>query len=261
MSARPVVLLPPARGKTPGGAGPRYGAALDAAHPLTPARRTVLAAAVDAARTLDDDALARLAGVRHRDVDHARTLLRHLETAPTLPVGVRTAGIVHRNAGLAEATDRAAALPVEVLLVSGLLGIAGLDEPMPDHRLELAVTLPPLGGLATFWRRALADHLDERLAGRAVIDLLPGEHARAVEPALRGRAGWTQVAFERPDGSAANAARTKVAKGRLVAALLARAELAPAAVTAPALAATLDLGAGWTCRAEGDARLVATYRG
>lgn len=261
MNGRPVVLLPPAKGKTPGGAGPPYGAALAAGHPLTPARREVLAAAVDAARDLDDDVLARLAGVRRRDVDHARTLLAHLDGAPTLPVGVRTAGIVHRNAGLAEVTDRAAALPAEVLLVSGLLGIASLDEPMPDHRLELAVTLPPLGGLATFWRRALADHLGERLADRAVVDLLPGEHARALAASVRERPGWTQVVFQRPDGRAANAARTKVAKGRLVAGLLARPDLAPDAVTAPALAATLDLGAGWTCRAEGGTRLVATYRG
>jgi hypothetical protein len=178
-----------------------------------------------------------------------------------LPVGVRTAGIVHRNAGLAAVVDRADALPVEVLVVSGLLGVAGLDEPMPDHRLELAVTLPPLGGLATFWKRVLTDHLGDRLAGRPVVDLLPGEHARAIAPTVRERPGWTEVAFVGPDGRAANAARTKVAKGRLVAGLLARSGLDAAAMTAPALAARVELGEGWQLTAEGDARLVAVYAG
>jgi uncharacterized protein len=261
VTARPVVLLPPAKGKAPGGNGPAYARTLTDTHPLSPARRQVLDAAVAAAGDLDDATLARVAGVRHRDVDDARGLLRTLADAPTLPVGVRTAGIVHRNAGLAEVTDRAGALPAEVLVVSGLLGVAGLDEPMPDHRLELAVTLPPLGGLATFWRRVLADHLDVRLAARPVLDLLPGEHARAIDPALRQRPGWTQVAFLRPDGRAANAARTKVAKGRLVADLLARPDLDHAALTASALAATVALGEGWALTADGDDRLVATYAG
>lgn len=261
MTVRPVVLLPPAKGKTPGGSGPAYATTLTDDHPLSPARRQVLGSAVAAAGDLDDAALARVAGVRRRDVDDARALLRALADAPTLPTGVRTAGIVHRNAGLAEVAERVDALPVEVLIVSGLLGVAGLDEPMPDHRLELAITLPPLGGLATFWRRELTDHLGAALAGRPVLDLLPGEHARAVAPSLRERPGWTQVAFVRPHGRAANAARTKVAKGRFVASLLERSDLGGAALTAPALAATVTLGEGWSLQAEGDARLVATYAG
>lgn len=261
MSGRPVVLLPPAKGKAPGGGGPAYASTLTAPHPLTAARREVLDAVIAAAATLDDAALARVAGVRIGDVGEARTGLRSLADAPTLPVGIRTAGIVHRNAGLDHVADRAGQLPAEVLVVSGLLGIAGLDEPMPDHRLELAVTLPPLGGLATFWKAVLADHLDARLAGRAVVDLLPGEHARAIAPALRERPGWTQVAFRRPDRRAANAARTKVAKGRLVADLLARPALDAGALTAPALAARVDLGAGWQLTAEDEQQLVAIYVG
>lgn len=258
---RPVVLLPPAKGKAPGGQGPAYATTLTDAHPLSPARRQVLQAAVAAAAALDDVALARVAGVRRRDIDDARALLRALAGAPTLPVGVRTAGIVHKNAGLAAVAERADTLPAEVLVVSGLLGVAGLDEPMPDHRLELAVTLPPLGGLATFWRRVLTDHLAPRLAGRAVVDLLPGEHARAIAPAVRERPGWTEVAFLRPDGRAANAARTKVAKGRFVGSLLERSDLDGAALTAPSLAASVTLGEGWSLRADGEERLVATYAG
>ncbi|MFP4233427.1 MAG: peroxide stress protein YaaA [Nitriliruptoraceae bacterium] len=260
-STRPVLLLPPAKGKVPGGDGPAYRATLTDDHPLTAARREVLAAAVAAAAALDDAALARVAGVRGADVDRARALLADLPDAPTLPVGIRTAGIVHRNAGLAEVAGRADALPAEVLLVSGLLGIAGLAEPMPDHRLELAVSLAPLGGLATFWRRALAEHLATRLADRPVVDLLPAEHARAIDPSLRARGGWTSVVFRRPDGRAANAARTKVAKGVLVAALLAPARLTAAEVTAPALAARIDLGEGWSLKAATEDTLVATYRG
>ncbi|MFP4150010.1 MAG: hypothetical protein ACLFV0_11035, partial [Nitriliruptoraceae bacterium] len=86
-STRPVLLLPPAKGKVPGGDGPAYRATLTDDHPLTAARREVLAAAVAAAAALDDAALARVAGVRGADVDRARALLADLPDAPTLPVG------------------------------------------------------------------------------------------------------------------------------------------------------------------------------
>lgn len=249
-----MLLLPPSKGKAEGGDGPAYAATLaSAGHPLAVARQEVLAALVAAVPALHDGPLARVAGVRPRDVDRARALLCDLPDAPTLPARRRYTGVVHGNAGLAAVTP--AAVRVEVLLVSPLLGLVGLDEPVPHYRLELGARLPGLGGLATFWRDRLTGHLAEVAAGRRVWDLLPGEHARVWPAAARAGADVVTVRFVRPDGRAANAARTKVAKGRLAGHLLRHADAEPL----PGDAAEL-LGPGWQLE-RGPGALVATWTG
>jgi cytoplasmic iron level regulating protein YaaA (DUF328/UPF0246 family) len=76
--------------------------------------------------------------------------------------------------------------------------------------------------LGTWWREALTEHLAERAEGRLVYDLLPQEHARMWPTRQRGDLEIVQVRFRRPDGRAAPSASTKVAKGRLLRALLDR---------------------------------------
>jgi uncharacterized protein len=255
----PLLLLPPSKGKAEGGRAPAYGTTLeDGDHPLAAARLQVLAAIVAAVPALADGPLVRLAGVRARDVELARDLLTSLPDAPTLPARQRYTGVVHGNAGLAAPTSGAAggsgAAGVEVLIVSPLLGLVGLDEPVPHYRLELGASLPGLGGLATFWRDRLAGHLASVAAGRRVWDLLPAEHARVWPPAARGEVDVVVARFVRPDGRAANAARTKVAKGRLAAHLRARPDEAPGTIGAGVL------GAGWEV-GTAPGTLVATWVG
>jgi uncharacterized protein len=234
---RPLVLLPPSKGKAPGGDGPAYADTLERG-PLTAARRTVLEAIVAAAPTLSDAEVARLAGVGASGVAEQREALRVLPELSTTTAQRRYTGVVHGNAGLATVRTRSA--PVDVRIVSGLLGLVALTDPVPDYRVEVAATVPGLGGLATFWRQALRDHLAAVGRGRRVWDLLPGEHRRALPGEVLARLDRTEVRFVRPDGRAANAARTKVAKGRFVAALLAGSASAPAD-----LPTALDLGEGW----------------
>jgi uncharacterized protein len=250
---RPLLLLPPSKGKASGGDGPRYPSTLASRHPLTQARREVLAAVAADLPDLDAAAVARLAGVGAAKVGAARDLLAGLPRAPTLPAHHRYTGIVHGNAGLADADPRTAG--VDVRIVSALLGLVGLDEPVPDYRVEFGATLPSLGGLGPFWRERLATHLAEIAEGRRVWDLLPGEHRRVWDPAVRATLDVTEVAFLRPDGRAANAARTKVAKGRFAAALLARPDLAPGRAVRG-----VDLGEGWSITAAGGT-VTATYVG
>ena len=255
---RPVVLLPPSKGKAPGGAGPSYAEVVDRG-PLGAARRRVLAVVGAAASEVDDAALARIAGVAARDVAATRADLTALEGAPTLPARERYTGVVHGNARLAGIAPASAA--VEVVVLSALLGAVQLDDPVPAYRLELAASLPPLGGLATFWRAALADHLARQLEGRQVLDLLPATHARAVAPVVREVAEVVQVRFETPAGRAANAARTKVAKGRLVAQLVAAGEPEHLDLTPTRLVTWLEPGEGWQFQARDPGTLVAVYRG
>lgn len=255
---RPVVLLPPSKGKADGGTEPAYTEVVDRGA-LGGSRRRVLDHVGAAAVAVEDAALARLAGVAARDVHATRAQLAGLDTAPTLPARVRYTGVVHNNAGLAHLD--AATAGAEVLVLSALLGVVESEEPVPAYRLELAASLPPLGGLATFWRDAMADHLAARLAGRQVLDLLPGAHARAVAPGVRAAAEVVQVRFETPAGRAANAARTKVAKGRLVAQLLAAPGAESTDLTPQRLARHLEPGQGWQLEARDAATLVAVYRG
>jgi len=249
--ARPVILLPPSKGKATGGRGRAYARTL-AGHPLRAARRSVLDAAVTAATQFDDMLLLRHAGVIAGQADVARRLLADLASAPTLPARHRYTGIVHRNAGLADAAPTREG--VDVRIVSPLLGLVALDEPVPEYRLELSAALPGVGGLAAFWRTELAEHLAALGADALVWDLLPAEHAKVWSKGLRSSLDVVDVRFVRPDGRPANAARTKVAKGRFVAALLAEPDLRPAQLAsrrgAPERARRF-LGEGWSLEAVG----------
>ncbi len=266
---RPVVLLPPSRGKASGGARPTYARTLTR-HPLAAHRRELLDAAVASASETDDAVLSRRCGVAGRDADDARALLRGLATAPTMPAHLRYTGVVHGNAGLATLDPATAA--ADVRIVSALMGLVALDEPVPLYRLEFSATLPGLGGspsgsIAAFWR----DRLDEELlrigSGRRVWDLLPAEHARMWPLAVRDELDVVTVRFVGGDGRAANAARTKVAKGRLTAYLLAHPRITPAGVMrAGGRSATRTpsgadpLGHGWEVSAAGS-ELTATFVG
>ncbi len=248
----PLLLLPPSKGKAGGGDGPPLQLLLAAGGPLADPRRDVLAAIDADVDGLEDRAVARIAGVGRTKAGAARELLAGVATAPTLPAHRRYTGVVHGNAGLT-ALDPST-VRAEVRIVSGLLGLVGLDEPVPDYRLEFGAALPTLGGLGPFWRTALRDHLTGLAAGRRVWDLLPGEHRRVWDPAVRGAVhDLVDVAFVRPDGRPANAARTKVAKGRLAAAVIAEPGLGPRDI-----AADVDLGPGWQVEA-GEGRVTATY--
>ena len=252
---RLLVLLPPSRAKAEGGDGPTYGDAIAAGHPLAEARAQVLARVTRAVPPLDDRAVQRITGVRSSQVEDARARCARLGALPTLPAHRRYTGVVHRNAALAELAP--GGLGVEALIVSPLLGLVGLEEPVPAYRLEFTATVPGLGTLAAFWREAAGEHLRLRARDRIVWDLLPGEHERIWPQGARALLDHRPVAFRRPEGGAANAARTKVAKGRLAAWLVAN----PAAARdTGAVAAHAQLGPGWSLSPDGPG-LLAVYSG
>ena len=263
--ARPLILLPPSKGKAsdvsvPEGLRSAYGRVLRRPHPLATARREVLSAAIALAGTRDDAALTRWCGVAPSDAATARTMLRGLTVAPTMPAHQRYTGIVHGNAGLA--TLDPADVAADVRIVSPLLGLVALDEAVPAYRLELAAVLPDVGGLAGYWREQLAEHLCGLGAGRRVWDLLPAEHARIWVRDIREELEVVTVRFLTPQGRSANAARTKVAKGRLAAHLMARPDMTPARLARPRKGEG-PLGHGWTLTvdARDPSTLVATFAG
>jgi uncharacterized protein len=210
-----VVLVPSSKAKEPGGEAPAYAESPSTRdHPLAGLRREVLEQLLTAAEELDDKGIARLCGVPSEQAADHRERLRSIATSPTMPASRRYTGVVHRNAGLAEVVADEAG--VRIAIFGGLLGVAWLEEPVPDYRLEVTGRVPELGVLGTWWREGLAEHLIERSAGRLVYDLLPKEHERMWPSSRRDGIEVVRVRFRRPDGRAAPSASTKVAKGLLL---------------------------------------------
>lgn len=155
MPSAALILLPPSEGKAPGGDGPPWQPGTMAVAELDPARRRL-------ARALG----ARAAGLR----------------APTLPAIERYTGVLYKEldaASLPVAASRR--LDRSVLIVSGRWGLVAPTDPIPDYRLKMGARVDPLGKLSTWWRPAITGALSELARGAVVWDLLPQEHAAALE--------------------------------------------------------------------------------
>jgi hypothetical protein len=209
-----VVLLPPSEGKAPGGDGPGWAPSDGAFGDLAPQRTRV------------HNALKRAKGGTAKALGAKGDLLRSAKGAnlgavggPTLPAHERFTGVVWGHldpASLEPAARRRAA--EGVLVLSALLGLTAWDDPVPDFRLKLSASLPPIGNLATFWRAPLSAALNDRLTDHTVIDLLPNEHRAAWSPEP-DRYDLRRPALLFGDGRPAGHAG-KAAKGLLARALL-----------------------------------------
>lgn len=214
-SAPLAVLLPPSEGKALGGAGPAWDPASGAFAALGPQRLEVARAL---ARAGGGD--AKLLGVGGAHLSRAQDANRAVVGAPTLPAAERYTGVVYDHLGLASlpkaARRRASA---SIVVVSGLLGAVGIDDPTPDYRLKMGARLEPLGTMARWWKAALSDALNEWLAGRVVMDLLPNEHAAAWVPSPADYRSFARVSFVERAGTKPGKVvghDAKAAKGLLV---------------------------------------------
>jgi uncharacterized protein len=212
-----AVLLPPSEGKAAGGTRTRWDPSAGRFGALG-ARRAELAAALAAAGGGD----AKLLGVGGAHLERARRANATLVGAPTLPAGRRYTGVVYDHLDLASLPPDARKRARSALVVlSGLLGAVGIDDPVPDYRLKMGARLAPFGTLGRWWRDDLSAELNTWLRGRVVVDLLPNEHAAAWTPA--GTATVLRVVFVEGDGSRQGAVvghDAKAAKGLLVRHLL-----------------------------------------
>ncbi len=207
-----MILLPPSEGKLPGGGG-RFRAG---AGSFGPALRVARNEVIEALAAVDggNQALLGVSG-RHLEQSLAANRLVIAGRAPARPAVERYTGVVHGHAGLHDLPGAAEG----VILFSGLLGLVGPDDPVPDYRLKMGASLPALGRLASWWRPRLSPVLNRRLRGADVVDLLPQEHASAWEPAPRRYASLHRVRFRDADG-AAGGHDAKAAKGLLARYLL-----------------------------------------
>jgi cytoplasmic iron level regulating protein YaaA (DUF328/UPF0246 family) len=154
-----LILLPSSEGKASEGTGPPVG---ELAFPrLARPRRRVLGALIKASRRRNAlDVLGLTPGLAG---EVAKNLA--VPTAPTLPAAELYTGVLYDNLGLrALSADARRRADESVLIFSGLWGVLRVGDRVPPYRLSMGVNLPPLGGLAAFWR----DHLT------AELDRLPG---------------------------------------------------------------------------------------
>lgn len=227
-----VLLLPPSEGKAPGGSGPPWGAAPTAFPGLAADRARVR----DAVRALlgsgEDDGEA-LLGVRGDHLARARAEWDDLDAAPTLPAAARYTGVVWAAldpAGLSPAARRR--LGAWVMVPSGLWGLVAARDPVPAYRLSMAARVPPLGGLAAFWRPRITPLVAARAGRGWVIDMLPAVHSGAIDPAGLGTARLLRIelADGGPGGRRAMGRGGKALKGALARALLEAGARDPASV-------------------------------
>jgi hypothetical protein len=106
-----------------------------------------------------------------------------------------------------------------IIVLSGLLGLVGFDDQIPDYKLKMGASFAPIGKLSTWWREPLSKALNAQLAGHHVIDLLPNEHRLAWTPTPDAYASLSSVTFVEKSGKVAGH-DAKAAKGLLARHLL-----------------------------------------
>nr|WP_055506363.1 peroxide stress protein YaaA [Nonomuraea pusilla] len=173
-----LIVLPPSEGKAREGSGPPVGELSFPA--LDRARKRVVSALVKASRRRDAlDVLGLTPGLASELAANVA-----LRTAPTLPAARLYTGVLYDNLGLTTLDAGAARRAEEsVLIFSGLWGVLRVTDMVPPYRLSMGVSLPPLGGLAAFWKPFVAKELD-RLPG-LVVDLRSATYAAAWQPGER----------------------------------------------------------------------------
>jgi uncharacterized protein len=177
-AARLAVLLPPSEGKAAGGSRAKWSPHSGAfGESLGPARQAI-ADALAAVGGGDE----KLLGVGGKHLDSAQAANRSLVGARTLPAWQRYTGVVagHFDVGSLDDGSRRQALKSTVVL-SGLMGAVRYDDPVPEYRLKMGASLAPLGKVARWWRPQVSPVLNEWLAKRFVVDVLPKEHLDAFD--------------------------------------------------------------------------------
>ncbi len=148
-------------------------------------QRDTVAAALGRAST-DPSAVTKLFDISGAHLERAVDANTRLFQSPTLPASQRYTGVVHDHMNLAKMPTANRAIAVEsVVIFSGLAGLVGIEDPMPDYRIKMGALLDPIGNLGRFWRDAIDAQL-AALAPSLVIDLLPKEHAAAWSPGAIG---------------------------------------------------------------------------
>lgn len=218
-----MLLLPPSEGKAPGGEGPPWKECPHGFPALDRRRARVRNAVRHALRAGDDADGARLLGARGATLQGALADWQALDRAPTMAAWRRYTGVVWNALSPATLTRSGMrALEQRVLVPSGLWGLLRADDAIPAYRLKMSSRVEPLGPLAPFWRASITRQISLTADGAPIVDLLPAEHAAAVDlAALRAPVVRVELVADSPDGVRRAVGHAgKHAKGMLARAIL-----------------------------------------
>jgi cytoplasmic iron level regulating protein YaaA (DUF328/UPF0246 family) len=217
-----LILLPPSEGKTPGGHAERLDLGTLSWPQLTPQREQVLHALTAVCRRHPARARQLLGLSPALDAD--RVANAEIDTAPTMPAGYRYAGVLHEALGYPTLTTAARRRADASLVVfSGLWGVVRPSDLLPAYRIGIATVLPRIGPLPAFWRSALHEALDDEVARHGALDLRSSGYSQMYRPSAAAADGIVAARITGPDGKrSASSYQSKVAKGRLVRALVQR---------------------------------------
>ena len=214
----PFVLLPPSEAKRPGGRAGRGGDSFGVE--LGAAREQVLIALADVVARSSPSEGERVFAARGDGLERAWCAARALVDGrgAARPAHERYCGVVWTHL---EPSTLSLAQRRRLLVPSGLYGVTSAQDLVGDYRLKMSVALAPLGRLDTFWRSPVSAALAGVTRGATVVNLLPREHARAVDPgALAAGSRVIDVVFATRDGARAAGHAAKAVKGVLARRLL-----------------------------------------
>lgn len=176
----PLILLPPSEGKSVGGTGAPWAPGTMAID--LDGQRERVAAALRSAMRRNQASRSKLLGVKGEALAAATTADREVATSATMPAIERYSGVLYGALDVGSLGSGARRrLDASVLVVSGLWGLVAPTDPIPDYKLKMGASLPPLGKLSTWWRPAIDEALASRIGkGRGPVwNLLPQEHDAA----------------------------------------------------------------------------------
>lgn len=181
-----LILLPPSEGKAdpPAGSPPLDLAELAFAGELTEARSGLLKALAGLGKIDRAEAVGVL-GISPGQADEVDRDAA-LGDAPAGPAAEVYTGVLYDHLDIPGLPARAKRRASEGLLIaSGLWGLIGPGDRIPNYRLPAKAKLPGIGGLAAWWR----SHLDRALAGAGfdepggtILDMRSGAYASFWRP-------------------------------------------------------------------------------
>ncbi len=175
-----LILLPPSEGKTGGGRGRPVDLGVAQLSRSSPARANASSMRSSiCARVPGAAAVLGLGPTQAGEV----ALNAAIRSAPTRPASALYTGVIYEALGI-ETLPAAAKgwLRRTTVIFSGLWGAVRLGDRIPAYRCAVGVNLPGLGGLGTYWRRAMSDALTEAAGDGLVVDLRSGAYAAMWAP-------------------------------------------------------------------------------